>query len=181
MWDKDLWLLAVEPCRAIFDCWHSWIQTQHRTNIDCLSLCLCSVVYSGGPGIVHVGVASPLSTVKQDQKIESINSNWIIDSRCGAEKSWLDDDAQVFLTVQCSWPAFEGRKKLFDVLFTPAIGSMKSNEKKFFRCLLLKRPTVPRYTHVVVHRIATAAIIISIASSNGYQFSLKLVPPKGAF
>lgn len=39
------------------------------------------------------------------------------------------------------------------------------------------QPTVPRYTHVVVS-IATA-IIISIASSNGYQFSkVKLVPPK---
>jgi hypothetical protein len=62
-----------------------------------------------------------------------------------------------------------------------------SKKKHFLRCprsfAYLERqtppkPTVPRYTHVTMSNRA-AAIIISIASSNGYQFPLKLVPPKG--
>lgn len=58
---------------------------------------------------------------------------------------------------------------------------MESIERKVaFFVRSFKATTMLRYTHVIVS-MATTAIIISIASSNGYQFSLKLVPSKGAF
>lgn len=119
-------------------------------------------------------------------KLKSINSNWIIDSRCKAEKSYLGVlnsrrwSAGVFLSfmmAQCSpaTPAFEGQYFRLFLMF-----SVQWNQSRkitfLFASLLERRCPV---THMLLS-IATA-ITISIASGNGYQFSLSLCPRKGAF
>lgn len=93
---------------------------------------------------------------------------------------------------RCSWPAFEGQRFSFSALLL-VLGSLESMWRgNFFESTLhrfvrslVERQKAPRRRLPVTHMLLfnesvqrARAIIISSAWSNGYQFSLKLVPRK---
>lgn len=81
------------------------------------------------------------------------------------------------------WPAFEGQRRFFFWFsvqwnFTSSSSQFLSPQCIFFSSSRWRqRATLPRYTHVIVSE--AIAIIISIASSNGYQFSFEACAGRG--